>query len=646
MTTAEELIRILEGEENEEFIPDEDFDFDEEVHTGNVAATDINWTTQISPPVLEEFDEFICGVSPDIALDSDSSELQFFEKFCDIDLVQKIVDCTNKYHQQFVRHTDLRVYSRLQRWQDATTEDIYIVLALTMLFTRNKRITIEEHWSTDPLLHSAVFHNTMYRNRYCSIIAMLCFYEVTARASDTSRLQKIKMMIDHAREKFKSTFMPGRKLCIDESIVPFKGRLVMKQYLPKKRNRFGIKLFVLCDVKTGYIVDFIVYCGVETQVELLQNLGLTGSVVNELLKDYYYCNRELYVDNWYSSPRLFLHLHQRGTYACGTVKSNRKGMPSFERLKRGETAAYASPPLLALKWQDKKTVLMLSTFHDDKIVPSNSVDYSTGLPKLKPQCVVDYTGNMGSVDTSDMMTSTLGCIRKSKKWHKKLGFHVIDMFMLNAFFLFKIMKNNTNCSFADFQLSVIRQLIEKYKQPAIIQPSTSRGIIDPFRFLHQDSLQHFPVKIPNRKSQRCKICASKKKRSETRFMCRKCNVYLCVDPCATEYHKTTGKIEESQSILADYSQDDVTDSQDVVIPVQSQLRSCDSTPDLYRSIATQTRVKTATVSTQYEQTCNPIRETARILADGYFRGNETLKNKFIESYINLVSTIIRLIDSD
>ncbi|KPJ14191.1 hypothetical protein RR48_06941 [Papilio machaon] len=102
---------------------------------------------------------------------------------------------------------------------------------------------------------------------------------------------------------------------------------------------------------------------------------------------------------------------------------------------------------------------------------------------------------------------------------------------------------------------------------------------------------------------------------------------------------TVGKIEESQSILADYSQDDVTDSQDVVIPStltepeyfaylpgdQSQLRSCDSTPDLYRSIATQTRVKTATVSTQYEQTCNPIRETARILADGYFRatGRET-----------------------
>lgn len=164
-----------------------------------------------------------------------------------------------------------------------------------------------------------------------------------------------------------------------------------------------------------YIVDFIVYCGSETEIETVPNLGLSGSVVTELLKDYYFCNRELYVDNWYSSPQFFIYLKERATYACGTVRSNRKGMPKFQKLKRGQIAAYSSPPLLALKWQDKKPVLMLSTMHDNKMIPSENVDYPTGLPKMKTQCVVDYTKNMGSVDTSDMMTSTLGCIRKSKK---------------------------------------------------------------------------------------------------------------------------------------------------------------------------------------------------------------------------------------
>lgn len=196
------------------------------------------------------------------------------------------------------------------------------------------------------------------------------------------------MLVDHARKTFKATFIPVQKLCIDESIKPFKGRLAIKQYLPKKRNRFGIKLFVLCDVETGYIVEFIVYCGLQTEIESVPNLGITGSVETELLKNYTFCNRELYVDNWYSSPQLFLYLKARGTYACGTVKSNRKGMPIFGKLKRGQIEYYKSAPLLALKWQDKKPVLMLSTKHDDIIIPSDSLDSSTGLPKLKPLCVI------------------------------------------------------------------------------------------------------------------------------------------------------------------------------------------------------------------------------------------------------------------
>lgn len=498
----------------------------------------INWTLDITVPDKENFDEFISGVSPSVPLSSDSSELDIFEHFCGNDLVEKICYFTNKYHQFYVRHTDLRVYARLKRWQDVTVHDIYIFLALTMLFTRNKRLTIEEHWSVDPLLNSPIFHSIMCRDRYCAILAMLSFSEVHD-VSNLSRLYKIEMMIDHARQKFRHTLVPGGKLCIDESIVPFKGRLVIKQYLPKKRNRFGIKLFVLCDVESGFIIDFIVYCGSQTQIEHVPNLGITGSVVTELVQGYYHSNRELYVDNWYSSPRLFLYLKQRGIYACGTVKSNRKHMPKFKKLKRGEIEAFSSPPLLALKWQDKKAVTMLSTIHDDKIVPSDNLDHFSGLPKLKPQCVIDYNKNMGSVDITDMMMSSIGCIRKTRKWYKKLGFHIIDLFMLNAFYLFRVLKNNKKHSFADFQLNVIRQLLEKNKRLiANTSPAFTSGTqSNPPRSLHIDALAHFPVRIPSGKSQRCKVCATKNKRSHTRYMCKTCNVYLCVDTCAAEYHR-------------------------------------------------------------------------------------------------------------
>ncbi|XP_050359286.1 piggyBac transposable element-derived protein 4-like [Nymphalis io] len=219
MTTTEELIRILEGDENEEFLSDEEFDIDEEIQDNNVTTT--NWTTQIATPMLEEFDDFVCGLSPAVKLDGTSTELDFFEHFCSKGLLQKIANCTNKYHQHFVRHTDLRIYSRLQQWRDVSIEDLYIFLAVTMLFTRNKRITIEEHWSTEPLLHSMVFHNTMFRNRYCSILGMLSFYEAPAGMSSVPRSHKIKMMIDHARETFKTTFIPAMNAFKKCGIWPF-----------------------------------------------------------------------------------------------------------------------------------------------------------------------------------------------------------------------------------------------------------------------------------------------------------------------------------------------------------------------------------------------------------------------------------------
>lgn len=407
-----------------------------------------------------------------------------------------------------------------------------------MLFTRNKRISIEEHWSTDPLLNSSIFQKTMSRNKYCLILAMMHFTDVFTSAG-LPRLHKLQFVINHARQKFKAGLVPHQKLCIDESIVPFKGRLVLKQYLPKKRNRFGIKLFVLCDVETRYILDFVVYCGSETDIEQISELGVSGSVVVTLLKDYFSSNRQLFVDNWYSSPKLFLYLKDNGIYACGTVKKNRKGMPKFKKLSKGEVDAYYSPPLMTLKWQDKKAVTMISTMHDAKILPSNKEDRTTGLPKLKPECVIDYNNNMGVVDTADMMMSTLSCIRKTRRWYIKLALRIIDMSMLNAFYTYKIINNCPKKPFSEFQLAVIRQIIGKNKlQDYEPVPSTSRGVQnDPCRFLPNDVLNHFPVTIPNKKRQRCRVCALKNIPKFTRYMCKQCNTYLCLENCITEFHR-------------------------------------------------------------------------------------------------------------
>ena len=138
------------------------------------------------------------------------------------------------------------------------------------------------------------------------------------------------------------------------SLLLWKGRLLFKQYIPKKCNRFGIKLFVPCDYKTCYILDFIVYNGDRSNITFEKEFGYTGSVVRTLLSPYLGKGHVLYVDNWYSNPTLFANLFQNLTGACGTVGGRRTKMRCFRKmLCKGQIEAYHNDALLAMKWKAK-----------------------------------------------------------------------------------------------------------------------------------------------------------------------------------------------------------------------------------------------------------------------------------------------------
>lgn len=106
--------------------------------------------------------------------------------------------------------------------------------------------------------------------------------------------------------------------------MKWKGRLAFRQYIPAKRHRFAVKFFVLCDVQ-----DMIIYTGSTTDIQHYEGFGISGSVVMTLLAPYLRKGHIIYMVNWYNSPTLFQHLLSLGTGACGTVRSNKKGMPTF-----------------------------------------------------------------------------------------------------------------------------------------------------------------------------------------------------------------------------------------------------------------------------------------------------------------------------
>ena len=72
---------------------------------------------------------------------------------------------------------------------------------------------------------------------------------------------------------------PFQDICIDESKMVWKGRLGFKQYIPSKRHCFGVKFFMVVDVKTRYLMDFIIFTGSGSGIKSMENMGKGGTVV-------------------------------------------------------------------------------------------------------------------------------------------------------------------------------------------------------------------------------------------------------------------------------------------------------------------------------------------------------------------------------
>ena len=67
------------------------------------------------------------------------------------------------------------------------------------------------------------------------------------------KLWKIRIVIDSVNEQAQDSFTPGQYISIDESMIGTRGRLSFLQYMPKKPTKWGIKVWVCSESKSGYI---------------------------------------------------------------------------------------------------------------------------------------------------------------------------------------------------------------------------------------------------------------------------------------------------------------------------------------------------------------------------------------------------------
>jgi len=50
-------------------------------------------------------------------------------------------------------------------------------------------------------------------------------------------------------------------VCIDETLVGFRDRCPFRVYIPSKPDRYGLKIWSMCDVSVNYLYNLQVYLG-------------------------------------------------------------------------------------------------------------------------------------------------------------------------------------------------------------------------------------------------------------------------------------------------------------------------------------------------------------------------------------------------
>jgi len=135
-------------------------------------------------------------------------------------------------------------------------------------------------------------------------------------ASDTEKvLWKINPFLKPLIANFRGVYTPDRFIAVDESLMLWKGRLGIKQYMPLKRARWGLKSYELCESGSGYIWNSFIHTGRADQMDLVHSTDeLTSSrIVLTLMEGLMGQGYRVYMDNFYSSPLLYMDLQQQNT---------------------------------------------------------------------------------------------------------------------------------------------------------------------------------------------------------------------------------------------------------------------------------------------------------------------------------------------
>ena len=311
------------------------------------------------------------------------------------------------------------------------------------------------------------------RERFEQLILLLHFADNEQIPEDTipaKRFEaKLGNFISNYNNNCKKLLSPAKELSIDEMMIKFYGRSVVRQYIKAKPTKYGVKLWAICCGCCGYSFTQDMYLG--------GTAGHVGGrdVVLQLSEPFLDKGHVIYCDRFFSHLDLAAYLRSRKTGMVGTTSATSllRDIDYLVKHMHPLTWAYkwfqhdadfkfhnkgivqdmrAKESVSLIVWmdkkyrtEDKKVVFITNCLPNipqsadqfqEKNIRDGQHKYSRQ-PVPSPPIVKAYNNRMGGVDRHDRLVGHHSIPLSSKRGYVKVFFHLLDSAVVNSWILFK-----------------------------------------------------------------------------------------------------------------------------------------------------------------------------------------------------------------
>ncbi|KAG4071192.1 hypothetical protein HA402_001182 [Bradysia odoriphaga] len=192
---------------------------------------------------------------PETSIDENHTITEVFFKLFPKSMFMWIAQCTNER---------LAISNEVTGKNIPPTDwhEIMVVVGCMLVMSYNRVPHMYMYWSGNKSVRNDTIANAISRDRFMLLHSKL-YCNTPTKPTEAKKTYYMTAVVECLKKTFNQYRSEAVYQSIDETMVKCKARTTMKQRMPQKPEKNGIKNWTRADATSGYVYDFNVYEGAE-----------------------------------------------------------------------------------------------------------------------------------------------------------------------------------------------------------------------------------------------------------------------------------------------------------------------------------------------------------------------------------------------